>query len=923
MLLLTETLTFLFTDIEGSTSLLRRIGPEDYASVLADHHALIRAGLASHDGKEVSTQGDGFFAVFSSASAGLSGAVETQRSLSSHEWPAGEHVHVRMGLHSGEVSETSTGLVGLEVHRAARVAAVAHGGQILCSATTAALVRDSLPSGAALRDLGLHRLKDLGPPEQIFQVDVEGLEIDFGPLHSLDNPALPNNLSAQSANFVGRILEVAEIRHLVESSRLVTLTGSGGSGKTRLALQVAADLLDGSGDGVWIVELATVTDPENVVSTVIETLGIASQAGRSSIEILLDVLSRQRLLIVLDNCEHLIGACAKLADAVLRRCPEVHLVATSREPLGIGGEAIYRVPSLSLPEAGEDGFRPEGSDAIALFLDRANAQGINLHVDADTGPLVVSICKRLDGMPLAIELAAARLRSLSLENLNRRLDQRFRLLTGGSRSALPRQQTLRATVEWSYSLLNGPEQSLLRRLSVFADGFELEAAEAVCGFDIVEEFEVVEILGSLVDKSLVVAEPSGGTLRYRLLETIRQFSAERLVEFDEREAAAIGEAHRSHYLEFAEIAGRYLRGPDQGQWLERLEAEQANLRHAIEHAAGEDAGTTRVLRFAVALQRYWWVRRRYEEATGLVMPALERSEAQTEKQLLGEATITVGAIVAEAVDNVTARRMLERALIIAREIRDTHLIAHALATLCGALCFSGDREGGYPLGEEAVQRARALSDDALLGECIVDLLLCHELIDPERREKLLEEAIGCIERSGDLFGEMVLRNNLGATALAIGDVPAARSQLERAELARQSIGGITPSVPVNLGWVLREEGDRETARSMFEEGLRTSRRIGDRSGIAYSTLGLACLACDENEWHRAAVLHGSAQALMDEVGQVLFEPEARYLQVSRAEVLAHLGEEEYEHAYSEGKRSNSAKGAQPSFGTVSLESLQP
>ena len=922
MLLLTETLTLLFTDIEGSTSLLRRIGPGDYASVLADHHALIRAGLASHDGKEVSTQGDGFFAVFSSASAGLSAAIETQRALSSHEWPVGEHVHVRMGLHSGEVSETSTGLVGLEVHRAARVAAVAHGGQILCSATTAALVRDSLPSGASLRDLGLHRLKDLGPPEQIFQVDDEGLEFDFGPLRSLDNPALPNNLSAQSANFVGRILEVAEIRHLVESSRLVTLTGSGGSGKTRLALQVAADLLDGSGDGVWIVELATVTDPENVVSTVIETLGIASQAGRSSIEILLDVLSRQRLLIVLDNCEHLIGACAKLADAVLRRCPEVHLIATSREPLGIGGEAIYRVPSLSLPESGEDGFRPEGSDAVALFLDRAIAQGTNLHVDADTAPLVVSICKRLDGMPLAIELAAARLRSLSLENLNSRLDQRFRLLTGGSRSALPRQQTLRATVEWSYSLLNGPEQSLLRRLSVFADGFELEAAEAVCGFDYVEEFEVAEILGSLVDKSLVVAEPSGGTLRYRLLETIRQFSAERLVEFDEREAAAIGEAHRSHYLAFAEIAGRYLSGPDQGRWLERLEAEQANLRHAIEHAVGEVDGTTKVLRFAVALQRYWWVRRRNEEVTGLVMPALERREAQTEKQLLGEAMITV-AVVAEAVDNGTKRRILERALLIAREINDTRLIAHALCSLCATLCFSGDREGGYPLGEEGVQRARALGDDALLGECIVDFLLCHELVDPERREKLLEEAVECIERSGDLFGEMVLRNNLGATALASGDVPAARSQLERAELARRAIGGITASVPVNLGWVMREEGDRESARSMFEEGLRTCRRIGDRSGIAYSTLGLACLAGDDRAWHRAAVLHGSAQALMDEVGEVLFEPEARYLKVSRAEVLAHFGEEEYDHAYSEGKRSNSATGAQLSFGTVSLESLQP
>ncbi|MGB9112938.1 MAG: adenylate/guanylate cyclase domain-containing protein [Acidimicrobiales bacterium] len=914
-------MTFLFTDIEGSTALLRRLGQNDYASVLAEHHSLIRSGLASHDGKEVSTQGDGFFAVFSSASAGLSAAIETQRALSAHEWPAGEQVRVRMGIHSGEVSETSTGLVGLEVHRAARVAAVAHGGQILCSAAAAGLVRDSLPSGASLRDLGLHRLKDLGLPEQIFQVESDGLEFDFAPLRSLDNPALPNNLPAQSASFVGRELELAEVRRLVDSSRLVTLTGSGGSGKTRLALQAAAELLDGSGDGVWLVELATVTDPENVASTVTETLGITNLAGRSTVESLLDALSHQRVLIVLDNCEHLIGACAKFADAVLRRCPEVYLVATSREPLGIGGETIYRVPSLSLPESDEDVFRPGGSDAVALFVNRATAQGTNLRLDADTRPLVISICKRLDGMPLAIELAAARLRSLSLEKLNDRLDQRFRLLTGGSRSALPRQQTLRATVEWSYSLLNRPEQSLLRRLSVFADGFELEAAEAVCGLDHVEAFDIAEILGSLVDKSLVVAEPTGGALRYRLLETIRQFSAERLVEFDELEAAAIAEAHCLYYLTLAETAAPNLKGPEQGRWFERLDAEQANLRHGIEHAVGEVAGTARVLRFAVALQRYWWVRQIYEEAIRCVMPAFERPEAQTEKPLLGEAMITV-AVLGHDVDIEISRRLSELALSIGREINDSRLIAHALSVLCGTLCFSGDRVVAYPLGEEAVERARALGDDDLLGECIVDFLLCHDQFDPERRERLFEEAIECIERTSDLFGEMVTRNNIGAAALASGDVPAARSQLERADLAMRAIGAITPTVAINLGWVLREEGDSENARSMFEEGLGTCRRIGDRHGLAYSTLGLACLAGDDLDWHRSAVLHGSAQALLEEMGEAWSEPEGRYLQVSRKDVLAHLGEEAFGHALIEGRRMNSAKSARLSFGTLGLETLQ-
>jgi predicted ATPase len=421
--------------------------------------------------------------------------------------------------------------VGLEVHRAARVAAVAWGGQVLVSEAAAGLVRDGLPPGAALADLGVHRLKDLGRAERIFQLSVAGLQGEFPPLRSLGNPALANNLPVQLATFVGRERELSEVRALAGFSRLVTLTGAGGSGKTRLSLQVAADLLDGSGDGVWLVELAAVSDEGAVVPAISEALGVAAGRGRPVLETLVDALAPQDVLIVLDNCEHLIGACAKTADAVLRRCPKVHLMVTSREPLGIGGETIYRVPPLSLPAAGDgDWSAAEACDAVTLFVERAKEQGAGFAVDEETGPLVASICRRLDGMPLAIELAAARLRSLSLTGLRDRLDQRFRLLTGGSRTALARQQTLRATVEWSYSLLSGAEQVVLRRLSVFAESFDLDAAEAVCGVGDVEAFDVAGLLGSLVDKSLVVAEPAGAALRYRLLETIRQFAAERLAE---------------------------------------------------------------------------------------------------------------------------------------------------------------------------------------------------------------------------------------------------------------------------------------------------------------------------------------------------------------------------------------------------------
>ena len=325
-------------------------------------------------------QGDGFFAVFSSPRTCVSAVIETQRAIATHEWPSGEKLRVRMGVHCGEASDTSAGLVGLEVHRAARIAAVAHGGQILLSATAAALVRDSLPADASLRDLGLHRLKDLGGPEQIFQLQGEGLEFDFPPLRSLDNPELPNNLPAQPASFVGRDVEVAEVLRLVGSARLVTLTGAGGCGKTRLGLQVAAELLDGSGDGVWLVELASVSEQGAVPSAISAVLGITGRAGRPVLDTLLDALGSRDVLIVLDNCEHLIGACADVADAILQRCPRVHLMATSREPLGIGGETIYRVPSLSLPDPDDGDTSATGqSDAVALFVDRARAQGVRVH----------------------------------------------------------------------------------------------------------------------------------------------------------------------------------------------------------------------------------------------------------------------------------------------------------------------------------------------------------------------------------------------------------------------------------------------------------------------------------------------------------------------------------------------------------------
>jgi predicted ATPase/class 3 adenylate cyclase len=895
-----ETLTFLFTDIEGSTALLRRLGDGGCAQVLADHHALIRSGLAAHEGQEVDTQGDAFFAVFSSPKACVAAVVEIQQTLEAHGWPAGERVRVRMGVHTGEAAKTATGLVGLDVHRAARVAAVAYGGQVLLSETAAALVRDSLPPGAALRDLGAHRLKDLGRPEQIFQLDGAGLQAGFPPLRSLGNPALQNNLPAQLATFIGRDRELSGVRALVRSCRLVTLTGAGGSGKTRLSLQVAAELVDGSGDGVWLVELAAVADEDAVAPAICQALGIAAQPGRPILETLLDALAPQDVLIVLDNCEHLIGACAKTADAIVRHCPRVHLVATSREPLGIGGETIYRVPPLSLPGPGDAGLAAAGSsDAVALFIERAHAQGTGLSVDEATAPLVVSICTRLDGLPLAIELAAARLRSLSLGALHDRLGQRFRLLTGGSRTALERQQTLQATVGWSYSLLTGAEQLLLGCLSVFAESFDLDAAEAVCGFGYDEAFDVAGLLGSLVDRSLVVAEPAGPALRYRLLETIRQFAADRLADVGGEAAAAVAAAHCAHYLSVAETAAPYLTGPGQGSWFARLDTEQANLRRAAGHAASRPDGTAQVLRMGVALRRYWMARSREEEAAALLLPVLDRPEAQADPPLFAAALVTA-ATAANRGDITRALRLGEQAITLARQLDNDRLLIESLATLSGACYVAGEPERGLPAGQEAIQRARQLGDDVLLGMSLTEYLVCDALIDPAHARPLLTEAIACIQRSGDHLYAYYLANFAGTRALVAGDIPAARAHLQHAAEAMRETGGEILDLPVNTGWVQRQDHDPAGARSSFAAALRISRRTGDRSGIAYASLGLACLAADAGDWHRAAMLHGVAQAFLDPSEQPWEELEARYRDDSLHQVRTSLGEEQAGRAYATG-----------------------
>ena len=754
---------------------------------------------------------------------------------------------------------------------------------------TAGLLADALSLAGPQRELFVAAARGRGPAAEVLAARQGAAAGAPG----------PSNLPAQLSTFIGRGRELAEVRALVESCRLVTFTGAGGCGKTRLSLQLATGLLDGPRDGVWLVELAAVTDGDAVAPAISQALRLAAQPGRAALEALLDALAPQDVLIVLDNCEHLIGGCAKTTDAIVRRCPGVRVVATSREPLGVSGETIYRVPSLSLPPPEDSGWPAAGSsDAVALFAARAAAQGVSLSLDEKTAAVVVSVCRRLDGMPLAIELAVARLRSMSLAELHDRLDQRFRLLTGGSRTALERQQTLRATVGWSFSLLDGAEQVLLARLPVFAGSFGLDAAEAVCGFTRIDVLDVAGLLGSLVDKNLVVAEPAGTGLRYRLLETIRLFAAERLVEAGgDAEAAAVAAGHCAHFLAVAEAAAPYLTGPEQGRWLARLDADEANLRRAAQHAAGRPDGTAVMLRLGVALWRYWETRSREQGAFALLAPVLGRPDAGADPGLFAAALVTAARTGSHG---PAARHLAGQAVQVARALGDDRLLISALMALCKVHHNAGEPEAALPFGQESVERARRLGDDVLLGQSLTSYLCPLDTIDPARSPPLYAEAFACTRRSGDHLTDSNLHNNAAWTALSAGDLPAARAHMDAAARAAQQIGWQAVHLSVNLGDVQRAEGDADGARSTWQAALRTCRRNGNILWMANACHGLALLAGDAGDWRRAAMLHGAAQALQDRIGGPWEQETARERRDSLGQARAHLGDEQLERAYAHG-----------------------
>ena len=899
------TVTLLFTDVEGSVGLWEA-DREAMAEASARHNRLVREQIVVAGGRVFKTVGEAFRAVFADPSAALASAVAVQRAVGSQSWPSGSPIRVRLALHTGACVERDGDYFGPAVNRVAWLLAVGHGGQVLLSGATYELLAGRLGDGIGLRDLGEHRMKDLGRAERVFQVTGPGLAEDFGALRSLDDPALRHNLPAQAASFVGRRAELAELRSLVSGgSRLVTITGPGGIGKSRLALQVATGALDGAGDGVWLVELAPVADPELVARTVAAVLRVREEPGRPVLDTLVEAVGDRGLLVVLDNAEHVLGAAAKLADAMMRACPRACLLVTSREPLGIGGEHVFRVPPLPVPPADlAVPGRLAAFESVQLFTEHASMHRQGFAVDEANAAAVASVCVRLDGIPLALELAAARLGSLSVSEISSRLDQRFRLLTGGSRTALPRHQTLRALIDWSYDLLNLEERLVLDRLSVFAGGWTLEAAEAVTSTEGSGEWQVLDHLAALVDKSLVQAEEVHGSTRYRLLETVRHYAAEHLALRAVSEVEETRAAHRDHYLDLVETTDTHLRGPDEAVWLDRLEVEFDNIRAALAFSVADPDSAEPGLRLAAGLRWFCNMRGHGGEVLETLNVLLERPDARLPTQLRARALTASCHLRERFGDDSAIPSMAGEALRIARDLADDAVAADALSQLCWFSFEHGDLPAALAQIDEAVALARAGGDPRLLAHLLGRRAVFEGQagdLDPAFADQ--EEALALSRAAGDNYRIAATLANLGIDELAAGELAPARAHLHEASMLADNFGyqNLSAGLRLNLGFGDLLDADPRNACRHFLDSLDTARLTGVKPYVPAALLGLALAACADGDPTVAATLHGAADERYEQAGRAFEALETRLRDRDHARLRATLGDAAYEAAHRHGR----------------------
>ncbi len=820
------TVTFLLTDIEGSTTKWDR-RPQAMRKAMERHDEIVAHHVRRHGGEivEAGREGDSALAAFPLASQAVAAAADMQRALSAEPWPAGAPVRVRIAVHTGEAELRDSHYQGVAVSRCARMLATTYPGEVLISQATRNLVADSLPDQATLEDLGVRHLKDLERPERVFRLVHPDLPAGFPPVDPL--LAYPNNLPAPLTSFVGRTAEVDELLRLLSTGRVVSVTGAAGCGKTRLAMHAASRLVSDFADGVWLAEIGQVNDARFVGQAVATVLEVREEPGRSITESLAGHLKHRQVLLVLDGCEHVVEATARLADELLLTCPGLRLLVTSREALRVPGETTWRIPSLSLPD-----------EALALFLDRARLSNPKFELAAGQVAEAGLLCRRLDGIPLAIELAAAHVRMMSVGQILDRVEDRFRLLTGGSRTAVPRQQTMRAAVDWSYHHLEEAESRLFRRLSVFSGGFSTDSLEAVCSDASIPAGEILDLLSQLVDKSLVVPEPrNGASFRYRLLETLSEYGREQLLESDEAET--IWQRHATHFQQLAETADD-----------KRIAEEHANLSGALEFL--RTAHDERGLRLAVTLVDFW-------DSAGHVSEGRERLQSLLQSvpagaTLRARALDGAGWMAFRQADVVSARALFEEARALLAESGDSAELARVMSNLGMASVFSGELDQAREHLEASLRVGReAGAKKAVAGSLWVLGLVAYFAGDLDEAEARAVESLRLSEETGDRKLESFLRAAIGIIAF--------------------------------------ERGQYEEAHKRLDESLEMSVAIGDRLNTALLLEGLCRLAAAESNWSLALRLGGAAAGLREAAGAQSIPLWQDRVEAACEEALDNVGQE--------------------------------
>jgi predicted ATPase/class 3 adenylate cyclase/DNA-binding CsgD family transcriptional regulator len=945
----TGTITLLFTDIEGSTRLLQQAGSR-YVSVLDDYRRLLRAALQQWSGFEVYTQGDSFFVVFARATDAVEAAVAVQRSLATYQWPEGSVVRVRMGLHTGEPEHSSQGYTGLDVQYAARLMKVAHGGQVLLSQTARTMVEHDLPEGVSLRDLGEHHLKDFHGPKRLFQLAIADLPANFPPLRTLD--VRLNNLTVQLTSLIGREKEVMQVCTLLQRPdvRLVTLTGMGGIGKTRLSVQVAVELFDTFADGTYFVSLASVSEPQDVINTIVHLLGLEHHhvkqgSATEHMEYLKAFLRDKHLLLLLDNFEQVIAAAPHLTE-LLVGCPHLRILVTSRATLHIQGEHEFPVPPLALPKRA---LLSENEDlsqyaAVALFLERALAIKPDLAVTKANMQAIAAICVHLDGLPLAIELAAARSKLFPPRALLQRMTHRLDVLTGGPHGVPARQQTLRNMIAWSYNLLDAAEQRLFQRLSVFAGSYTLEAVESYYGAFIDEEAQILDGIESLIDNNLLLQiEQEGEEPRLLMLETIREFGLEALAASGEDEIAR--QAYIACYLALAEKAGPELVGPQQAAWLRRLEWERVNLHEAMRWSVEQGKikrDMTVALRLGIALRNFWTVHGPYSEGRKFLEQTLAASEGVA-ASVQAKALFTAAHLAFLQSDHDRAEELCQESLKLFRELGDRPNIAYVLYLL--SWISREDIQVDIAMVEEALELFKEIGDkeyvawsyytlgysEGLRGEydraCafIEESLIRHKEIENKRgvafsliglaqiyfysqsnqatMNALLDESLALFSELDDKTGIAYSSSLRGQISLVQEDAAKARLLIEESQAIYRELGaqqGIAESL-CQLARVMAADGDDTAAYSLYKESLAIAREIGLKELIASCLEGLAEASAVQGEIVWAAQLWGAAEVLREAVSvPVPFVDRANYNRAVTA-VCSQLGEKDFAAAWTQGR----------------------